>query len=183
MKWVATVVNSGLHTIDRRHRLSHLEMVDSADIARFKQLGVIADFQVAGDFTKPENRSDFHASIGQNRASRLIPLGELHRSGARVTLSSDWDVSSINPFVGIENSLTRGSDGLPDLDSAIRAYTINAAYAMKQDDIVGSIEVGKEADLIVIDRDLTAIPATQVSQAKVLLTLLAGEAVFQASGF
>ncbi len=91
-------------------------------------------------------------------------------------------MSTLNPFVGMENALTRGEQSLPNMASAIRAYTINAAYAMKQETVVGSIEVGKEADLIVLDRNLFEIPISQISDTRVLLTLLAGETIFQAEG-
>lgn len=164
---------------DRRHRITHVEMVDASDIPRFAQLGVIADAQVAGDFTLPGGEQDAVPFIGNRRASRLIPLRELHDANARITLSSDFDVSSLSPFVGMENALSRGNKSLPDIETVIATYTINAAFAMRQDAVVGSIEVGKEADLIVLSQNLLNVPTSQISDTEVLLTLLAGETVFQ----
>lgn len=167
---------------DRRHRLTHVELIDSADMPRFAQLGVIADAQVAGDFTLPAHFADSRIFIG-DRIDRSIPLRDLHEAGARITLSSDWDVSTLNPFVGMQNALTRGDQSLPDLDAVIRAYTIDASYAMRQEDQVGSIEVGKLADLIVIDRNLLEIEVETIRNTKVLLTLLGGETIYRAEGF
>lgn len=169
--------------LDRRHRITHVEMVDASDIPRFAQLGVIADAQVAGDFTLPGGESDAIPFIGKQRASRLIPLGELHDAGAKITLSSDYDVSTLSPFVGMENSLKRGANSLPNIQAAIEAYTINAAFAMKQEQKVGSLEVGKEADLIVLNQNILKVKVENISNTQVLLTLLAGESVFQSSRF
>lgn len=162
---------------NQRHRLTHLEVVDPADYARFQQLDVTADMQVAGHFTQPAEWAENEFLIG-NRFSPLVPLRDLYDAGARVTLSSDWDVSTLNPFVGIQNALTRDPQALPTLEAAIAAYTINPAYALHQEDLVGSIEVGKYADLTVVDQNLFEIPSTQINQTQVLMTFLAGEIVY-----
>lgn len=164
-----------------RHRLTHLELVDPADRARFAELGVIADLQVAGDFALPEHAADLEPLIGE-RAFDMLPLRGLHDAGARVTLSSDWDVSELSPFLGMRNALLRGEQGLPDLESAIRAYTIDAAYALRQEDLTGSIAVGKAADLVVLDRDIFAIDPEEIGETEVLLTLLGGEEVYRGPG-
>ena len=95
-----------------------------------------------------------------------------------VTLSSDWDVSSLSPFVGMQNALQRGEQSLPNIDAVIRAYTISAATLMRQEDKTGSIEVGKLGDLIVLDRDIITASVSSISKTNVLLTLLEGETVF-----
>lgn len=110
----------------QRHRLTHLEQVDPADYDRFKALNVIADMQVAGEFTQPENWSENEFFIG-DRAENFIPLRDLFEANAPITLSSDWDVSSLNPFVEMQNAVTRSPQNLPSLAEAMKAYTIHAA--------------------------------------------------------
>lgn len=109
-----------------------------------------------------------------NLSHYIIPIKSLHDANARVTLSSDWDVSSLNPFVGLPRTPQQLS-----LEDAVRAYTINAAYLMWQEDIVGSLEEGKEADFIILDRYIFNIPATQINQTKVNETYLKGGKFFK----
>lgn len=164
-----------------RHRLTHVELVDQADIPRFRKLGVIADFQPSHYFT-PSFLKDNQPLIGQ-RAYRMLPMRELYDSGARVTLSSDWDVNPLAPLGIMQNALDLGARGLPDLAAAIRAYTLDAAYTLRQERDTGSLEVGKQADLLVLDRDIFKLPPAQIGQAKVLWTLLGGEEVYRAAEF
>lgn len=177
-------INEALNAIEQsatntgRHRLTHVEYVALADYARFHQLNVTADAQVAGEFTQPAHWHDNDYLVGAALANNVIPIKSLLDANARLTLSSDWDVSTLNPFVGIQNAVTRTPQNIP-LEEAIKAYTINAAYVMRQEDIVGSIEVGKEADLIVLDRNIFEIPNNQISQTKVDLTYLQGELIFE----
>lgn len=161
-----------------RHRLTHLEVVDPTDLPRFAELNVSADAQVAGDFTNPEHWAENDALIGPNRADNLVPIKSLVAAGARLTLSSDWNVSPLNPFVGLQNALTRDPQAV-SLEQALRAYTINGAYVMRQQDKVGSIEVGKLADFIVIDRNLFEVDKNTIAQTKVLMTYLNGKPVYR----
>lgn len=168
--------------MSHRHRLTHVEMVDPNDIGRFKKLGVIADFQVAGDFALPENYGDVEPLIGE-RAYKMLPVRSVYDTGAMVTLSSDWDVSSLNPFVGMQHALQLGKQSLPNLAAAVKAYTLNPAYLMRQEDTTGSIEVGKFGDVIVLDQNIFDVPVTNISKTKVLLTVLGGKTVYRATGF
>lgn len=176
-------VNESLNAIaqkqsgNRRHRITHLEVVQPSDYARFKENNITADVQVAGNFTQPAHWDENRPLIG-DRANNLIPLKRLYDAGARITLSSDWDVSALNPFIGIQNSLTRTPQNLPDLKSAIKAYTLNPAYALNQEDKTGSIEVGKYADFIQLDRNIFEIPVNTINNTKVLKTYLNGELVY-----
>jgi predicted amidohydrolase YtcJ len=165
-------------TANGRHRLTHVEYVDPEDYGRFAQLNVTADAQVVGDFTQPAHWHDNDYLVGAALANNIIPLKAFKQANARITLSSDWDVSDLNPFVGIQNAVTRSPQEL-SLEDALKAYTINAAYVMRQEDIVGSLEVGKEADFIVLDRNLFEIPTNQISQTKVDMTYLQGELVYE----
>ncbi len=109
-----------------RHRITHVEYVDPSDIPRFAQLNVTADAQVVGEFTQPANWHENDYLVGASLASNIIPIKSLSDAGARITLSSDWDVSDLNPFVGIQNAVTRTPQNI-SLEQAIRAYTINGA--------------------------------------------------------
>jgi predicted amidohydrolase YtcJ len=110
------------------------------------------------------------------------------RSGAVVSGGSDWSVSSLNPLDAIQVGITHreiGSTAAPwnpaervDLATMIALYTINAAYALRQEDQTGSIEVGKLADLVVLDRNLFDLPADSIHTAKVTRTLLGGRTVY-----
>ncbi|MCZ4279234.1 amidohydrolase [Kiloniella laminariae] len=171
---------NGLH-IDRRHRLTHVEIADPFDLQRFQQLDAVADFQVAGDWTFPEEYAPEGELIG-HRADNPIPLRSVFDTGARITLSSDYDVSPMNPFIGMEHALTRGEEALPDLSAVIKAYTINGAYTMRQEDRAGSLEVGKLADFIVLDQNLFDIPTEDISKTRVLATFLEGENIYQDEG-
>jgi predicted amidohydrolase YtcJ len=176
-------VNESLNAIvaaqsgNRRHRITHLEVVKPSDYPRFAKNNIVADMQVAGDFTQPDYWDENRPLIG-DRANNLVPLKSLYDAGARITLSSDWDVSSLNPFVGIQNALTRIPQNLPNLKAAIKAYTLNPAYALNQEDKTGSIEVGKYADFIQLDRNIFEIPVNTISNTQVLKTYLSGELVY-----
>lgn len=164
--------------LGQRHRLTHLEIVDAADIPRFAQLDVIADMQVAGHFTQPSAWSEVNYLIGANRTDSTVPLKAFYDANARINLSSDWDVSTINPFVGMENAITRAPQNLPNMRAVVDAYTIHAAYTMRQEDRTGSLEVGKYADLVWIDQDIFTIVPNQIGQTQVVLTMLGGKAVY-----
>ncbi len=168
--------------VSPRHRLTHLELIHPDDRSRFAELGVIADFQVAGEFALPEHAGEAAPLIG-DRAFDMIPVRSIYNTGAVVTLSSDWDVNALSPFVGMEHALMRGEQSLPDLEAVIQAYTLNAAYLMRQQEQTGSIEVGKLADLIVIDQNIFEISQDKISNTKVQLTLLGGEVVYQHPSF
>ncbi len=165
-------------TSQGRHRLTHVEYVDAADMGRFSQLNVTADAQVAGHFTQPDQWHENDYLIGSALNQNNIPIKSLHAANARVTLSSDWDVSELNPFIGLENAVTRSPQEL-SLEEAIKAYTINAAYVMRQEDKVGSLEVGKEADFVILDRNLFDIAPRNISRTNVYETYLRGELIYE----
>lgn len=161
-----------------RHRLTHVEMVTSADLNRFQQLNVTADAQVGGEFTQPQYWSDNEHLLGVDLADNQVPIKSLKDAGARLTLSSDWNVSSLNPFVGIQNAVTRTPQNI-SLEEAIKAYTLNGAYTMRQEDKLGSLKAGKLADFVVLDRDIFAISINQINQTKVVLTVFNGEEIYK----
>ncbi|RMG83255.1 MAG: amidohydrolase [Bacteroidetes bacterium] len=185
---IHTIGNRGVHealnaietggSFNGRHRLTHVEYVAPSDLPRFAALNVTADAQVAGDFTQPDHWHENDYLIDPALNENIVPLKSLYDAGARITLSSDWDVSTLNPFVGLEHAVTRAPQALP-LAEAIKAYTINAAYVMRQEDRVGSIEVGKEADLIVLDQNIFEIQPNQIHQTVVLETYLQGRLIYR----
>ncbi|GAA4126377.1 amidohydrolase [Aminobacter aganoensis] len=159
------------------HRLTHLYLLDKADYPRFKQLGVVADFQLAPSSIDPEYNKFIRQFIG-DRADRMLPAASLTATGAEVVMSSDFDADELSPLVKIQAALTRKSEGAPDVATAIEWMTINPARLLHQDRTTGSLEVGKFADLVVIDRDITAIPVAQIGKARVVATLLQGKPVY-----
>ena len=161
-----------------RHRLTHVEMVDPVDLERFRVLDVTADLQVANNFTLPNHRYENEGLIGAARAYDTIPVRSLWNTGARVTLSSDYDVSPLNPFLGIMHAAQRGHQSV-SVHTAVEMYTINAAYVMRQEDRVGSLVKGKEADFIVIDKDIFNLPVADIVKTNVLMTVLEGGATYK----
>lgn len=170
---------------DNRHHIAHLQLVDPTDYARFAALGVLPNFQALWAFPDAYITDVNLPVVGQERVDRMYPIGSLHRAGARIVAGSDWSVSSANPLLAIETGVRRqdplgeiegvlnANEAVP-LETMLAAYTINGAFLMHQENDTGSISVGKAADLVVLDRDLFAIPAEDISEAKVVATYLDG---------
>jgi predicted amidohydrolase YtcJ len=176
---------------DARHHIAHLQLVDPADWPRFARLGVFANVQAVCAFPEDYVMKLDVPALGAERTERMYPIGSLARDGAPLVAGSDWPVSSMDPLAAIQVALTRrdptdpaspalGPEQRVDLETMIDAYTIAGARLVHADAESGSIEVGKSADLIVVDRDLFAIDAEEVAEAEVLLTLFEGEAVYDA---
>jgi len=172
-----------------RHQLAHLQVVDPADIPRFKTLGILANFQTLWAQPNPELDPLVNAMLGPDRGEWIYPIGALIRKGATCMLSSDWGVSTYDPFQIMQCAVTRQSehskgDGPAhtpqhriSIEDAVKGYTVNAAHAAWREACTGSLSVGKYADLILLDRDLFNIPPCEIGQTQVLLTLLAGKEV------
>lgn len=161
------------------HRLTHLYLVDKADFPRFKELGVVADFQLAPSSLDPEYVEFIREFIG-DRADRLLPARSLMAAGADVVMSSDFDADELSPLVKIQAALEHGDEGPPDMQTAIEWTTINPARLLQQDKTTGSLEVGKFADIAIIDKDITELKVSEISRAKVVATLLQGKPVYDA---
>lgn len=176
---IAEAGSTNLGCSKARHRLTHLELIAPDDIPRLPSLGVIADMQMSHKYVEPPYLHLNDKVLGADRIDeRLWQLRTLHDAGANVVLSSDFDVGDPSPFKGMQRALTRGPQSLPSLDEAIRAYTINAAYLMRQEDTVGSLEVGKLADVIVLDRNLFDLPLASLGTAQVIRTFIGGQQVW-----
>ena len=164
--------------IGARHKITHITLYHPDDVNRFADLGVVADFQTSGFFALPDFEYEMIPLIGVDRLPYFSNPRSIHDTGAVTTLSSDWSVDDLDPFVGIENALSKNHKSMPDLDSVIRAYTINAAYSMRQDDTTGSLDVGKYADLIVLDVNIFDVPINKISKTQVLLGMFQGDKIF-----
>jgi predicted amidohydrolase YtcJ len=172
---------------DGRDQIAHLELVDPADFPRFKELGVIANLQLLWAERDPYIASATLPYIGPERSRYLYPARSLRDAGALIAGGSDWNVSSFDAFEAMEHAITRAQGrGKPALlpeqsitiQDAVDAYTINAALALKQEGTTGSLEPGKRADLIVIDRDVFAIDPWELHATRVLSTYLDGREVY-----
>ncbi len=125
--------------------------------------------------------------IGPERSRYLYPARSLRDAGAVIAGGSDWGVSSFDPFIAMEHGITRSENrGLPpllpeqglSLQDMVDAYTINAAFALKQERTTGSIEAGKRADFIVLDRDIFALDPFDLHETRVDATYLDGREVY-----
>lgn len=176
----------------RRHVLSHLELVDPADLPRFARLGVAADIQPGWAWRDSRIATQVEPLLGAGRSGRLYPNRSLAASGAPLVAGSDWPSSPLNAWQSMGVAMTRqspdgGGSWLPDqrigLQELLRAYTIAGARLAGLQETSGSLEVGKAADLVVLDRDPHDLPARELGSIEVLLTLLEGEVVYRAPGF
>ncbi|MEM8858398.1 MAG: amidohydrolase [Chloroflexota bacterium] len=168
-------------TADARHRLTHLYLVHPNDRPRFADLDVIADFQLAPSSVDRAYLSDMETLVGPP-ARELLPAFDLYDQGATITISSDWDADALSPFVKMESILFQDADNIPPLETIIEWMTINSAYLLHQDDITGSLEVGKQADFVVLDQNIFDVPAGRLSNTRVLLTYLGGREVYRSAG-
>ncbi len=171
-----------------RHHISHIQLIDNADVPRFKELGVVANYQPLWAYADDYITELTIPFLGPERSSHMYAINSLLKSGATVAFGSDWSVSSPNPFEEMETAITRlGALGdttepfLPEeaitLAQALDAFTINAAYVNRLEKDTGSLEVGKRADLAVLDRNLFDIKPAELSDTKVLVTLFEGKPV------
>jgi len=173
---------------DSRHELIHIECLSPEDLPRFKALGVTACMQPR--HCAPDITGKWAMNIGPERSRYAWAFRSLKEAGATLAFASDWNVAEMDPLVGIYTALTRqGLDGRPaggwipeqtiDLETALRAYTIQGAWANFVEGSRGSIAVGKYADLILLADDLFALPPAKIKDTRVLLTLVGGEEVYR----
>ena len=175
--------------IDRRHQIAHVEIAQPEDLRRFATLGVTANLQPGWFQADDPDMAPTEAALGASRARLMYPAASIAARGGRIVMSSDWPATSLNPLDNIQIAVTRQPlDGSKpakrpeervDLAAAIAAYTQNAAWVAREDDIDGSIETGKAADLVVLDRNLFQTKPGLIHQARVLLTLLDGKPVYR----
>lgn len=173
-------------TKDRRLRIEHAQHLAPVDISRFGELGVIASMQ---PYHAIDDGRWAEELIGPERIKTTYAFKSLIDAKATVAFGSDWPVAPAIPLLGMYAAVTRQTldDKNPDgwvpeqkisIEQALLAYTKNAAYSAHEEAIKGTLEVGKLADLVVFDKDLTQIPANQIKEVKVLQTYLGGKKVY-----
>ena len=172
-----------------RNRIEHSQIIAIEDIPRFAELGVIASMQpihATSDMNMAEDRIGAERIMGGYAWRRLLD------SGAVIASGSDFPVEKPNPFLGLYAAVTRQDGaGLPEggwykdqaltRAEALHSFTLDAAYAAHQEDRLGSLEAGKWADFIIVDRDYFEIPAAEIDDIRVLQTWVGGKLVFDAA--
>jgi len=174
---------------DNRHQIVHLQLIDEEDRPRFGELNIGAVFQSLWAYPDAAALELDVPMLGEERTWQMYPIGSIQKAGGRIVGGSDYWVTDLDPLLAIETAVTRqdpwtnegpllNADEKVDLATMIEAYTINGAYQMKLDDVQGSIEVGKRADLVVLDRNLFEISASEISEARVTMTIFNGKTVY-----
>ena len=181
------VTKSGKGGANARHRIEHAQVVTLDDIPRFKTLGIIPSMQPT-HATSDKNMAE--TRVGPERIKGAYAWRSFLHQGSRIACGSDFPVEAPNPFFGIHAAVTRqDAQGQPvagwypnqamSLKEAFRCFTLDAAYAGHQENTLGSLEAGKQADFIVIDRDLFRMPTYDIHKTGVLETWVAGKQVFK----
>ena len=185
--------------LGNRHHISHLQLTHPDDFDRFAELEVVANFQPLWAYTGDYLTELAAPFIGEERLKWSYAIKSLQNAGALIAFGSDWSVTSANPFHQIETAITRQSaseitalenkpvdseQDVPlnieqsiDIKTAIDAFTINAAFVNHLEKETGSLEVGKYADMVILDQNLFEINPKDISETNALLTLFDGNVV------
>ena len=172
---------------DSRHRIEHIELLHPDDLPRFRDLGVLASMQPP----HPPGAMDFPlepwcSRVGEERWPNAFPVRDLLDRGVPAAFASDWPISDVDPMRGVKAAMTRAPwrDGDPDqsltLHQALHGYTAGGAFAGFDEDRLGRIAPGFLADIVMMDRDLEALPPDEIDQARAALTLCDGQVTYQA---
>jgi len=186
-------MRTAIGTADIRPGLAHCEIVAPSDFARFKALGAIP--VLSFQWEKPAGDTlGLKDYFGPERMKIIEPAGLLANAGARVVFGSDWPVDPLDEWFALKVGVTRtnapnvapeyhgrlGEDPGLSAEAVLRAATIDAAYELHQERETGSLEVGKFADLIVLDRNPLKIAPEDIANVKVLETVVGGRTVYEA---
>lgn len=174
---------------DGRHHLAHLQIVAAEDVPRFAELGAVANIQALWA-THEDQLDDLTLPfLQEGQVDRQYPFGDFARAGARFAAGSDWPVSTADPIAAIHIAVNRavpesgreplgGAHQRIDLETALAAYTSGSAYVNRRDDDTGSIREGYLANLVVLDPNPFAAPASDIHRTRVVSTWIEGEPVF-----
>lgn len=177
------------------HQIAHIQCIDPADIPRFAELGAVANVQPLWARHEPSVTDVALPMVGQARGNRMYAFRSLIDAGAMHALSSDWGVSTLNPFQIMETALTRQpprksgdhpvflSDERLTREQCIKGYTTHAAASAWRAGTTGSLSVGRFADLIVLDRDILTCDVYDIGDTEVLLTMLGAREVHRSAAF
>ena len=175
-----------------RHHIAHLQFIRPADLERFARLGVIANFQPLWACNDEQHEQLTLPFVGAGRASWEYRIGSLLRLGTRLAFGSDWPVSSADPLQELHVAVNRvlsarlGEPGSAEttvpllaaeaiaVDAAVDAFTRGVAYVNHEEDVAGTLEPGKVADIAVLDQDLFAIAPGAIGDTSVALTIAGG---------
>jgi len=169
-----------------RHAIEHIEMLSEEDLPRFKELGIIPSVQPEHiALTQNFDENPYPIVLGPERAAKTWPLKSLYDTAGVLAIGSDCPVVDNNPFLEIYRAVTRlHNDRKPEggwnptqklsMYEVLRSYTYGGAYGVRREHELGTLEPGKFADVVVIDRDLFAVDPSQIMEAKVLLTVMNG---------
>ena len=171
---------------DSRHRIEHIEMIDPVDVSRMGMLGITASMQPP----HPPGAMDFPLEptihkIGRTRWADAYRWRSLNEAGAPLAFASDWPVADISVLRGIKSAVTRTpwAEGLKDesvdLMTAIAAYTVGGARAEHAEESKGILKPGHLADLVVLTGDIEGVPATEIDNLDVALTICGGRVVYR----
>ncbi|MCM3240411.1 amidohydrolase [Heyndrickxia oleronia] len=170
---------------DARHSIEHVEVIHPDDIGRFKELDVTASMQP--DHFAMSERGVYTDRIGNEREKYVFPIHTLQKSGARLAFGTDFPIDVLNPLLQIYRAVSRiDSSGEKvwhpheriSLAEALKAYTVGSAYSTFREHELGTLEVGKLADIVVLERNLFEIPVEEIPDTKVQLTISDGKVVF-----
>jgi len=174
------------------HEIAHPQNVTATDLPRFAQLGAVPDLCPKLWHPSLNKENAVKLAVGAERVESSWPIGSYHQSGARMIAGTDWPAMAPTPnnWLGIQTMITRadptgavpgtlGENEAIDLPAAIEIYTINGAKSARHEARCGSIEVGKVADFIILDRNLFEISPHEIGGTKVLQTVLDGETVWE----
>ena len=172
---------------DRRFRIEHAQHIAPADIKRFAELNVIPSMQ---PYHAIDDGRWAEKVIGHERSTTTYAFKSLIDAKANLAFGSDWFVAPPTPLEGIYAAVTRRTldDKNPEgwipeqkvtVEEALRAYTINAAYASFEEGIKGSLERGKLADFVVLEKDITSLPPSEIRNVSILMTCVGGNTVFK----
>lgn len=177
---------------DVRPALAHCELVHPDDYARFAALNVTPVLSFQWGEPAPDTVEGARDMLGAERVRRIEPAGVLAAQGARIAFGSDWPVDRLDEWFALKVGVTRRATPYADRDHAgrlgadpglsreavLRAATINAAYELHQETQTGSLEAGKFAHFILLDRDVLAVPAEEIAAVRVVLTVVGGQVVY-----
>jgi predicted amidohydrolase YtcJ len=194
-------VRKELPGTDFRPAIAHAESVDPADYSRFKALDVTATMSFQWAQQAPSTVDGTSDHLGAARFARMEPSGSIAHAGGRVAFGSDWPVDPLDEFLALKVGVTRSGDptnphsygpkyaGRLNADpalsraEALRSITLSSAEQLKLDAVLGSVEVGKFADLIVLDKNFMQVPEEELGRNDVLLTLVGGKVVWAKTPF
>jgi predicted amidohydrolase YtcJ len=182
---------------DIRAAIAHDEIVDPKDFGRYKQLNVIPVLSFQWEKPAPDTIGGARDYLGAARFKYIEPAGYLAAAGARIAYGSDWPVDPLDEWFALKVGVTRtnapsaapkytgrlSEDAGLTRAQVLRAITMNSSYELHQELATGSLEAGKLADLIVLDRNVLKIPAEEIAQVKVLQTVVGGRVVYEAENF